>query len=399
MRTASTKRTVRRACRRREPGAGVPDGVAERVRVGSRRGDDLGGHDRAGQRIGPAVDPGDGDPGYRADQILDRQRVDLDPPDVDDVRVPAAEHDPVICDLHQIAGGAPGIGIDRRLSEVAQHPDRERTQLAVDHLEGDVGILAGVEQRQGQAAAFVSHRAQAAGFAGGVDLRDVRIGEGVPEIGQQMVGHRLAAERDLRQRGLGSAVAAQLGEQEAPERRRRAGPIDAVAAHRRQAFTGTPRARRHQRRLGGDDVDQDLEAGELLQPVRQQPAMLRGRLDVGRRAKHPHPIVAHAPRRPGGAGGQDQQRPGGPGSRGGAGRIGGAQFGGVDDLRPRREIVAPGHEQLMPEAAGELVALGRRGDRRVHARLGAGERRAGQQGEDDRRVLVNDAEALDPSFP
>ena len=195
------------------------------------------------------------------------------------------------------------------LAVVAEHPGAgAHPELAVDDLHRDVGIVAAVEHvdrqpgrdRRGPTRWSRTRTRRRSG-------RPPRPGRLAASSLEQRAGDGLAAERDLAQRGRRPAVGAQLGEQEAPVRRRGAGVGDAELPHRGQALARPSRGGRDQRGARGEDVEQDLESGELVRPVGEQPALARAGPEA-RRAEQPGPVVPHPSRGAGGAGGEHEMR-------------------------------------------------------------------------------------------
>lgn len=67
---------------------------------------------------------------------------------------------------------------------------------------------------------------------------------------------------------------------------------DLEGAHGGESLDRSARRGCDEYRSGSEDVQKDLQAGELMQSVGQEPSLPRPRLDPGRATQEPGPVVS-----------------------------------------------------------------------------------------------------------
>lgn len=128
------------------------------------------------------------------------------------------------------------------------------------------------------------------------------------DVVQQVGGAGLTAQRDLLQAGELHVAAARFGEQEAPVRGGRADAGDSVGKDGVEPVLRLARKGSHEGRPAGEDVQQDLNAGELLRSVSEQPALVGLGLDLLQGLAEHTPVVSRRLGCARGAGGPDHER-------------------------------------------------------------------------------------------
>ena len=236
----------------------------------------------------------------------------------------------------------------------------------------------------------------------GVHLGDPSVGEGPTQLVEKVGRAGLAAERHLLERREDDPAAACFGEQEAPEGRGRADAGDPVVEEGVEPVLGLAREGGDQRRLAGDDVEQHLDAGELMQAVGEQPALVGRRADAGHGLGQDPPIVAGRFGQARRTGGADHERLGGlcRERRRGAGALALGRWVGELLGPDRHEVLGrdPARRVITDVEAEGIGLLGQLGGGCVGlelAGLGAGEGGTGEEAYHPGRVGLGQREPRD----